>query len=196
MKKLAIAATVTFAISASLMAQEGEPRGPQEAFRKLDLNANGVVTHSELMQEAQKKLAQFDQNQNGVIVLEELPEKMPLPARAERRLAHMKERAEAREQAGEAREHAGEERRGRRGPKLSLEEREEKMRPTRIKFMARMDKDGDEQLTVEEIAVPMIKRFKRADVNGDGEVTQAEFEQSMEQRRHKRGGKMKQERRR
>jgi len=188
MKKLAIAATVTFAISASLMAQDSGPRGPQEAFRKLDLNSNGVVTHDELMREAQRKLAEFDQNQDGVIVLEELPEKMPLPARAERRLAHMKERAEAREQAGE-------ERGGRRGQRLSPEERAEKMHPTRIKFMARMDKNGDEQLNVEEMAMPLIKRFKRTDVNGDGEVTQAEFEQSMEQRRHKRGKKIKQERR-
>lgn len=188
MKKIAIAATVTLAISASLLAQDNSPRGPHEAFSQLDLNANGVVTHDELMQEAQKKFAEFDQNQNGAIVLDELPEKMPLPPRAERRLAHMKERAEAREQAGEERD-------GRRGPRLSPEERAEKMRPTRLKFMARMDKDGDEQLTVEEMAAPLIKRFKRADINGDGQVTSAEFEQSMERQKQKRGRKMMQDHR-
>lgn len=189
MKKIAIAATITCAISASLLAQDNRSRGPEEAFRNLDLNANGVVTHEELMLEAQKKLAEFDQDENGIVVLGELPEQMPLSPHAERRLAHMKEKAEARANSGE-------EQRDRRGPRFSPEERAEKMRPTRIRFMARLDKDGNEQLTVEEMAAPLIKRFKRADINGDGEVTIAEFEQSIEQRKHKRGRKMDQDRRR
>lgn len=188
MKKIVIAATVTCAVSASLLAQDNTPRGPHEVFRQLDLNANGIVTHNELMQEAQKKFAEFDQNQNGNVGLDELPDKMPLSRRAERRFAHMQEKAEVHLNAGT-------DRGKRRGLRLSPEEWVEKMRPSRIKFMARMDKDGNEQLTVEEMAAPLIKRFKRADINGDGEVTSAEFEQSLEQRRHKRDRKMKQDRR-
>ena len=197
MKKIATVATLTCILSASLLAQDDTPRGPRqsakEAFQQLDLNGNGVVSHDEVMQAAQEKLAEFDQNGNGVVILSELPKKMPLPARAERRLAHMKEKAEARQQSGSDKQ-SGSQRGKKRGPRLSPEERAEKMRPTRMKFMARMDKNGDEQLSLEEFAAPLIKRFKRGDLNGDGQVTTAEFEQSMEHRKHKRNRKMKQER--
>ncbi len=193
MKKLIIFATVTTAVSASLLAQDAEPRGPREsareAFQQLDVNNDQVVTHDELMLEAQKKFTEFDQNKNGAITLGELPERMPLSPRAERRIAHMKDKAEAREQAGAPRHE-------RRGTHMSPDERAEKMRPTRIKFMARMDKNGDEQVNLEEFAAPLVKRFKRGDINGDGEVTAAEFEQSLEQRRHKRRGKAQKKHRR
>lgn len=190
MKKLPIAATLTCVLSASLLAQDNTPKGPREhaaeVFKQLDVNNDQIVTHEEMMQEARRKFAAFDQNKNGVITLGELPEKMPLPPRAERRIAKMKDRAEARQQDGEPR----------RGRHMSPEERAEKMRPTRIKFMARMDKNGDEQVSLEEFVVPMVKRFKRGDIDGDGEITAAEFEQSLKQRHHKRRDKSKKERRR
>ena len=192
MKKMTIAATLACVLSAPLMAQDGEPRGPREgakdAFQQLDLNANGVVTHNELMQEARKHFAEFDLDGNGTILLSELPDKMPLPPRAERRLAKMQDKAQSRDQSGQRSE-------TRRGPRMSPEDRAEKMRPTRLKFMAKMDKNGDEQLNLEEFSAPIIKRFKRADVNGDGDVTTAELEQSMEQRRHKHRRNMKSDRR-
>ncbi len=192
MKRITIAVTLACALSAPLTAQDSEPRGPREgareAFQQLDLNGNGVVTHDELMQEARKNFAEFDLDGNGTILLSELPDKMPLPPRAERRLAKMKDKVHSREQSGKRDE-------ARRGPRISPEDRAEKMRPTRLKFMARMDKNGDEQLNVEEFSVPIIKRFKRADVNGDGDVTTAELEQTLEQRRHKRRRDMKKDRR-
>ncbi len=192
MKKIAIATTLACVLSAPLAAQDGEPRGPREgakeAFQQLDLNANGVVTHDELMQEARKKFAEFDLDGNGTVLLSELPEKMPLPPRAERRLAHKKDKAQSREQSGKGDD-------TRRGPRMSPEDRAEKMRPTRLKFMAKMDKNGDEQLSIEEFSAPLIKRFKRADVNGDGVVTTDELEQSLEHRRHKRHGERKKDRR-
>jgi len=192
MKKITIAATLACVLSVPLMAQDGEPRGPREgakeAFQQIDLNGNGVVTHDELMQEARKHFAEFDLDGNGTVLLNELPEKMPLPPRAERRLAKQKEKMQSREQSGERGEK-------KRGPRMSPEDRAEKMRPTRLKFMARMDKNGDEQLSLEEFSAPMIKRFKRADVNGDGGVTTAELEQSLEQRRHKQRRQMKKKRR-
>ncbi len=184
MKKIPIAMTLTCILSASLLAQDDarhEPRErAKEVFRQLDVNNDQVVTHDELMLEAQKKFVEFDQNNNGAITLGELPEKMPLSPRAERRIAHMKDRADARQQAGAQR----------RGPRMPPDERAEKMRSTRIKFMARMDKNGDEQVNLEEFAAPLVNRFKRGDINGDGEVTTAEFEQSLEQRKYKRRGKL------
>jgi len=192
MKKITIAATLACVLSAPLIAQDSEQRGPRggvkEAFQQLDLNANGVVSHDELMQEARKHFAEFDLDGNGIVLLSELPEKMPLPPRAERRLAKQKEKAQTRRQSGQGDE-------AKRGPRISPEDRAEKMRPTRLKFMARMDKNGDEQLSLEEFSAPIIKRFKRADVNGDGNVTTAELEQSQEQRKHKRRRGMKKERR-
>ena len=74
---------------------------------------------------------------------------------------------------------------------MPLEERFRDRQPTRMKFMARMDRDGNEQLTVEEFAAPLIKRYKRADINGDGTVTQAELEEMLERGPRERRGRAK-----
>ncbi len=47
-------------------------------------------------------------------------------------------------------------------------------KPTRLKFMARHDKDGDERVSVEEFAGRIVHMFKRVDLNGNGEVTMDE----------------------
>ena len=146
----------------------------QERFQSLDQNKDGTLSHDELMAQAQSKFAEFDQDGNGVILLEELPVVMPLPERAERRLERMRENLDLRGASDAKRQR--------------LEERAEKRRPSRIKFMARLDQDANEQLDVEEFAAPMIKRYKRADINGDGSVTQSEFDEALEhgmdKRRH------------
>ncbi len=138
----------------------------QERFQAMDQNQDGTLTHEEMMVEAQAKFAQFDQDGNGVILLEELPVVMPLPERAERRLERMRERMQERGVSEE---------------KLQrLEKRVEERRPSRVKFMARFDKDENEQIELQEFAAPMIKRYKRADINGDGTVTQSEFDEAIE----------------
>ncbi|MEX0300696.1 MAG: hypothetical protein AB3N28_16595, partial [Kordiimonas sp.] len=64
---------------------------------------------------------------------------------------------------------------------------------SRLTYVARLDKDGDERVSVDEFAGRKIKRFKQADQNGDGSVTLQELEEASDKmRRHHR--KMKQKR--
>ena len=170
MKKVTVALSLIGLVAVSAEAQpmkhEMRKAEAKERFLALDVNNNGEVSHDELMQQAASRFAEFDQDGNGILLLEELPLKMPVPPHAEQRMERMKARMGANNipDAG-----------GR-----SLEERFHDRQPTRMKFMARMDRDGNEQLTVEEFAAPMIKRYKRADINGDGTVTQAELEEMLE----------------
>lgn len=185
MKKIAIAVSVLALAGLPAMAQDGPKAGfkagVKEQFQEFDRNQDGVVTHDELMARAAQKFAEFDRDGNGVVLLEELPQQMPLSPRAERRLERMKERQQMR-----AQDDAGS-RKGRH-MRMSAEEFAAKHQPTRMKFMARFDKNADEQLVVEEFAAPMIKRYKRVDLNGDGMVTEAEIDEAMERgARHMRG---------
>lgn len=181
MKKVTVALSLIGLVAVSAEAQpmkhEMRKAEAKERFLALDVNNNGEVSHDELMQQAVSRFAEFDQDGNGILLLEELPLKMPVPPQAQRRLERMKERFEARGHAEE-------------GP-VPLEERFRDRQPTRMKFMARMDRDGNEQLTVEEFAAPLIKRYKRADINGDGTVTQAELEEMLERGPRERRGRAK-----
>ena len=178
MKITTIAVSTLALLSVAAEAQPGDRKAAfkeraQERFQTIDQNQDGVLSHDELMAQAQTKFAEFDQDGNGIILLEELPVKMPLPGRAQRRIERMQEKMESRGATDE---------------QLSrLEERAEERRPTRVKFMARFDQDENEQLDVEEFAAPMIKRYKRADINGDGSVTQSEFDEALDRgmRKHR-----------
>ncbi len=181
MKTPTIAVSLMVLVATSVGAQEALKRDfkayAKERFQELDVNRDGAITHDELMQQARQKFSEFDQDGNGIVLLEELPEKMPLSAKAQRRMERMQERREARQEEGK------------RAPARSLEAFAEKHQPSRIKFMARFDKNGDEQLVVEEFAAPMIKRHKKIDVNGDGTVTEMELDEALERgMRHKRRG--------
>ena len=148
----------------------------QERFQKTDTDKNGIISHDEMIAGASEKFQEFDQNNDGYIELSELPKEMSVPdhrrERIEKRLQKRQEHAEARGESFEA--------------KRLIRQ------PTRLKFVARMDQDNDERLSLEEFAAPAIKRFKHSDMNGDGEVTIEEAKQSVEQKMRKRfRGKMK-----
>lgn len=183
MKKLTIAVSLVGLMATAISAQPG-PIGDykaeaKERFRSFDRNNDGVVSHRELMNEASEKFSEFDQDRNGILVLDELPLKMPVPERVQRRVEQLQQRGE-RLRLG----------RGESGSGPAIEELVEKRSPTRMKFMARLDRDENEQLDVEEFAAPLIRRYKRADINGDGSVTEEEFDEALERgprRKHRRG---------
>ncbi|MFC3050753.1 EF-hand domain-containing protein [Kordiimonas pumila] len=133
-----------------------------EMFTKADKNADGVVTHAEMMASVQMKFAEFDKNKDGSIVLSELPEKMPVPEGMEKRLAEKKAKLE------------------KEGKEISEEKLKkwEERRPTRVQFLARMDDNKDEKISLTEFAEPLVRHFKRADINGDGSITKAEAEEA------------------
>lgn len=137
----------------------------KERFYALDTNNSGAVSHDELMAQAAKHFAEYDQDGNGILLLDELPLKMPLPPRAHHRIERLEKRAE---------------RRGGEEGRAVVAEKVRDKQPSRMKFMARVDRDENEQLDLEEFATPMIKRYKQADINGDGTVTEAEFDESLE----------------
>ena len=152
----------TAAAVPAVAAQTSGPDGGemQNRFFQADTNGDGVVSHDEMLTRAQDRFAEWDADGNGFLALEELPREMP--GMGKRRMRH----------------HASGEGDG-----------EVKRKPTRMRFMARLDNDGDELLSVDEFTAPMIKRFKRADADGDGAVTQAEFDEAKEtmRRRFRRG---------
>lgn len=179
MKKFMIAMALTGLVAAPAVAQPGpsaEMRAQaKERFLAFDLNTDGVVSYDELMADAGNKFAEFDQDGNGILILDELPLVMPAPPHAEARRARMQQRMEERRLSRDDMQGAAQG-----GERPSADAIKERRTPTRMKFMARFDRDHNEQLDVEEFAAPLIKMHKRADTNGDGSVTEAEFDQSLE----------------
>lgn len=173
MRKIVV--TSVFALMASMAAQSQD--NPEGMFEKLDRDGNNIVTHQELMAEAKVHFSEYDTNADGLISLNELPELMPIRGPRKHRFEKIKERMEERQEV-----HGDDA-----PPRMSIEGVEKRMQPTRLKFVARMDKDHDEHLSLEEFAAPFIHRFKKADADGDGNVTLAEHEEARANARHERG---------
>ncbi|UTW56658.1 hypothetical protein [Kordiimonas sp. SCSIO 12610] len=137
----------------------------QATFLKLDSDSNGVVSHDEMMQTSAKRFSEFDADNNGFIALDELPKLMPISdqqrARFERLARFRADKPEGVEKNERIRQNR---------------------QPTRLKFVARLDRDNDEQLSLDEFAAPAVNRFKRHDVDGNGEVTLEEIETSIKKR--------------
>ena len=165
MKKTALfPAAAGLILAASTMAFADDKEDIQARFSQHDSNGDGIISYAEMTTKVQEKFSEFDKNQDGFIALDELPRTIPLPMdRVERRgkrLSRMKEKMA---------EH------GREMPEEFLSHMEERGKPTRIKFMAKLDKDGDELVSLEEFSRPAIRHFKGRDVNGDGNVTLEEI---------------------
>lgn len=180
MWKKAIAITTLAALAVPVVAA-APVKGKEmmeKRFKEADLNGNGVITHEEMMAGVQKKFSEFDKNRDGYLTLTELPQEMPVPEhvekRMEKRMERMRERAAEQGHELDPEDMPGQGMRG---------------KPTRLKFMAKHDKDGDERVSLEEFARRAVHHFKRGDVNGDGEVTLAEAEQAMAHHFKKRRGK-------
>ena len=163
---ISVACVVSFALSSGVLAGA---HGGMKRFEEADKDKNGTVTHEEMMAKVQEKFGEFDKNGDGFIELTELPKEMPIPERMQKRIEEHKKRL------------------AKEGKELSDAKKKkwEKRKPTRIKFIAKMDKNGDEKVSVEEFGKKMVKHFKRADANGDGSVTREEAENA----KYKRGKK-------
>ncbi len=173
MKKATVITTLSIlAAFGAGIANAGTGGDKMKRFEEADTNKDGVVSHDEMMAGVKVRFAEFDKNGDGFIELSELPKEMPVPE-------HMQERMD---------KHL--ERMKEKGKEISPEklERMQNHKPSRIKFLSRHDKDGDEKISVEEFSSRMVKHFKHADANGDGNVTKEEIE-SMEHARGKKHGK-------
>ena len=148
-----------------------------ERFNAADADKNGVITHAEMMAKVSEKFGEFDKNKDGFLELEELPKIMPMREK-HMRMKHM----------GKHHENADPEKMAKKKEKMK---KRWAKKHTRIKFIAKLDKDGDERVSLEEFARKKVEHFKRGDENGDGSVTLAEMEAAGKHMRHHRMKKMK-----
>lgn len=177
-KTIAISVLALMAGTSAMAAGKMEDR-----FKEVDANNNGVITYAEMMARVETEFSKFDKNGDGFLTLAELPKEMPIPEKAKER---MDERADRMKDRMEQRA----ERRGQEFDRIAFEERMEKRQPTRIQFVAKLDRDGDESVSLEEFAHRAIRHFKSADLNGNGEVTQDEANEARKMKHgKKRGGR-------
>lgn len=158
---------------AALITSQAQAGDRGERFKEADTDGNGVITYEEMMATVKTKFAKFDKNGDGYLELAELPKEMPIPEHMEKRMKRHMERMEERAEDN--------------GHDFDSEKMGDKWKPTRIKFIARHDRDGDEKVSVDEFASGAVRHFKRADVNGNGEVTKDEIKEAMKQRFGKKG---------
>jgi len=173
MRKSTAISTVTMLTLLALATTANAKEDHEDRFKKHDTDGNGVVSYTEMTAQVQEKFNEHDQNHDGYIELSELPLIMPEPPhrreRKERQFSKMKEKME---------EH------GREIPAGFAGRMNHGGKPTRIKFIAKFDRDEDERVSFEEFSIKAIRHFKERDVNGDGGVTLQEAELS---RTHGRG---------
>lgn len=147
-------------------------------LEELDANGNGELTFDEMQAALEAKFEGFDADNSGFITLNDLPLILPLTEKQEerrqRRLAKIQERMSEN------------------GIDIDDEQLEARGLPTRMRFMARHDKDADEAVSFEEFSKPATRMFNRVDQNGDGTLTEEEIEQAKRfmkrKRRQKRRG--------
>ncbi len=134
--------------------------GDEKAVQGADTNGDGVLTNAEVMTVATAKFDALDKNGDGTLTLSELPKQMPMGEMRAKRIAKMKEhRANNPEKAAEFK---------------ARREESRMRRQSRMAFIARIDANGDEQVSREEFMAPVERRFAHADADGDGEVTAEE----------------------
>jgi Ca2+-binding EF-hand superfamily protein len=142
-----------------------------DRFKEMDKNSNGIVSHAEMMAQVQARFAKLDKDGDGYLTLAELPKEMPVPE-------HVKERMEKRADRMQEKMKERAERAGREFDEEAFEDRFENRKPTRLRFVARLDRDGDERVSLEEFSTKAVRLFKHADQDGNGELTKAEADEA------------------
>ncbi|WND02445.1 EF-hand domain-containing protein [Temperatibacter marinus] len=139
----------------------------ETSFAKRDLNGDGSISHAEMMEQVSHNFSKIDVNKDGKIVLEELPQDLSKLRQmiGAGEMNPLRKRLQAkREEMQHEKQHA---------------EKKLKKKPTRMGMIARMDRDGDEAISLEEFSKRAVKRFKRADRNGDGLVSLKETKKAL-----------------
>ncbi|GHF29761.1 hypothetical protein GCM10017044_26290 [Kordiimonas sediminis] len=186
---------VTLAVAAAyqpLSAQEHDKSGrsPEHLFEKFDADSDGRITHDEFLSGSRDRFTAFDANEDGYLVLEELPEQMPVSEeRKARRMEHKAERKakilKKLEENGveNPEEHFEKMRKERKGGR---EGAHPEQRRSRMSFIGKMDKDGDERVSLEEFSSRHERMFSRMDADQDGAVTVEEARSAHATMRHTR----------
>jgi len=174
-----IAMVFAVALTAGAFADKHEAANHKEMklerFNAADTNKDGLLSHAEAMARVKEKFDSFDGNGDGYLELAELPKEMPLPEHMKKRMEHYKEKMNA-----HAEDHT-DEKSGDMRKKMRKRLAEHGMKRgkfTRLKFVAKLDQDGDERVSLDEFSVRAIKRFKHHDLNGDGNISLAELEKA------------------
>ncbi|MGE4611286.1 MAG: EF-hand domain-containing protein [Paracoccaceae bacterium] len=178
MKKITLTAlAISIAVggmgfSTAVMAKPGSMRGGQmPSFEMLDTNGDGVITQTEINAIGAGRFAESDANGDGYLDADELKAQM-LAKGAERRA-----KRDGKGDRGSKRDEGNTElRQTQMGERMDLA----------IKHMIeRADTNGDGKLSADEVKSPQAgKLFEHVDVDGNGEITQEEWDAA----KAKRGG--------
>ncbi len=130
-------------------------------FKRLDQNQDGQLSESEIPKRMQKMIARMDLSNDGTVSLAEFSSAM------KNRLNNGDAR-DVKSVPGQTRSDSQE---GRPGKRME-------MNPAML--IKRIDRDGDERLTLEEVPERMKEKFARIDTDGDSFIDQQELTAAVE----------------
>lgn len=151
--------------------RRGRP-SPEKLIERFDTDGDGSLAFAELPERMQKRFEKVDANQDGSISAGELT-----TAFENRQGKDRGERRGKNKGAGEGSSERGAREKGKR-----------RIDPAQL--IQRMDKDGDEKISLDEAPDRLKKNFSRMDANTDAFLDLAELTTAMEmmqQKRHKKG---------
>ena len=156
----ALAATMLTGIGAAVAQDASQTPSRHGPGMMADANHDGIITREEVISDAERRFAKGDTNGDGVITAEERQ------AAREAMRQRMRERRSQRAENGDAPDRRRDGRRGHGGRRGAPQER----------MMARVDANGDGQVTLAEARDAALAHFAMVDTNQDGKIDQAERE--------------------
>jgi Ca2+-binding EF-hand superfamily protein len=156
---------------------------PEMLIERFDTDGDGSLAVTELPERMQKRFEKVDINGDGFVSADELTTAFESRQGNGERNGEGKGKAKGKGKGKEKDERGGLDKRER----GDGEKGKRSMDPT--KLLQRMDKDGDEKISLEEAPDRFKKNFSKMDANADGFVELAELKTAMETMRQKRGEK-------
>jgi Ca2+-binding EF-hand superfamily protein len=156
---------------------------PEMLIERFDTDGDGSLAVTELPERMQKRFEKVDADGDGFVSADELTTAFESRQGNGERNGEGKGKAKGKGKGKEKDERGGLDKRER----GEGEKGKRSMDPT--KLLQRMDKDGDEKISLEEAPDRFKKNFSKMDANADGFVELAELKTAMETMRQKRGEK-------